>query len=138
MRMGADITEPGYVVLYNTVLATEMYRKLILSTRKNCFRSSTAPVSVILGTNKWRIRQLCKRNNIHIGYDPESRTRNEWWDDLCKTLGETISVNIPEMWGPLVVFAIEDAVGYNELELRRELINFLVSRYKHSSDYKFL
>ncbi len=137
LRMGAEITEPGFVVLYNTVLTSEMYHKALLSVH-GTYRHTSAPVSIVLGTNKWRIWQMGKRNNIYIGYDPESRVRNQWWDALSKTLGETISSRIPEMFGPLAVFAMDDSITYNELEMRREIINFLVSRYRHDSDYIFL
>jgi hypothetical protein len=136
LRLGSDLSEPGHVLVFNAALAQETYRKCVLKVTGK-FAESTAPTSVVLGTVKWRIWHLGAGNDLYIGYDPEAREHNLWWERLCDILGDTISRHIPAMCGPLVVFRDCRALQCNELELRRELINFLVSRYRHGCQYNF-
>ncbi len=136
LRLGCDLAEPGHVLVYNAALAQESYRKLTLDIDGDCY-GCTAPTSVILGCERWRIWHLGKGNDLYLGYDPEAREQNKWWNKLCDVLGDTIAARLPAMYGRLVVFRDCRALQYNELELRRELINFLVSRYKHGANYNF-
>ena len=133
MRLGAEITEPGFVLCYNNVLGEQMYAKQILYVKGGCF-GTTNPISVTLCTDRWRWWRLGEHKDLFIAYDPDATHLNAWWMNLKKIVSQR---RVPDMFGSLVVFRYNKALEYNELELRRELINFLITRYKYHNQYKF-
>lgn len=133
LRLGAEITEPGFVLAYNNLLGHETYNKAVLSYKGNYYESSH-PVGLFFSTTRWRWWRLGEQSDLFIAYNPEAKKRNEWWHKIKKIVAQP---RVPDMFGTLIVFRYQKALEYNELELRRELINFLVTRYKYHDQYKF-
>ena len=73
---------------------------------------------------------------MYVAYDRKSVVFNDWWMHLRRCM-QNMEEEIPLMYGDLVVFRYRAALQWNELELRRELINFLVTKYRRGRDYKF-
>ncbi len=121
------------MLAYNNLLGQETYSKAVLSYRGKYFES-THPVGMFFATTRWRWWRLGAESDLFIAYDPDATKRNEWWHNVKKI---TSQPKVPEMYGTLIVFRYQKALEYNELELRRELINFLITRYKYKDQYKF-
>ena len=134
VRLGADVTEPGYVLMFNESLGAEMYNKIILTQEGECLWT-TNPAFIILMTDKWRVWTL-GHEKLYIGYTPDARKPNLWWDKLRVTLGP-LAKRVPRMYGRLVVFRPYHNLLCNEKELRRELINFAVTRFRMHQAYNF-
>lgn len=135
LRLGTDIVAPGMVAMYNQALGSESYSKAALS-EEGEFGLITTPVSLFLQTERWRVWDL-KHDSLYIGYDPKSRGLNKWWESYRDKVGHALASRLPEMYGDLVVFRPYDNLLCNELQLRRELINFAVVRFKLAHGYKF-
>ena len=122
-------------MMYHESLGREMHRKLVL-TADGDFAETTQPVSVYLCTLKWRVWDL-ERDGLYAAYDPSARVKNKWWENLKGKVGNKLARRLPEMYGDLVLFRPCDNLLWNELELRRELINFAVSRFLRCRGYNF-
>jgi hypothetical protein len=133
--LGTDIVAPGFIAMYNQALGSESYTKCALATNGE-FGAITTPISIFLKTERWRVWDL-SHDSLYIGYDPEARSRNRWWESLREKVGSALARRLPEMFGDLVVFRPRDNLLCNEKELRRELINFAVVRFKLAHSYKF-
>jgi hypothetical protein len=135
IRLGGDLAEPGFVMMYRECLGRETHTKMVLTADGDC-STTTQPVSVYLCTSKWRVWDL-GHDSLYVGYDPSSKNVNRWWADLRQRLGSKLGNRVPAMYGDLVLFRPCDNLLWNELELRRELINFAVSRFLHCRGYNF-
>ena len=136
LRLGAEITVPEFVLSYSAELGKETYRKLFLTQKGDCFETD-CPVGLLLMIPNWRLWQLSSYDgdHVYIAYDADAAKRNKWYQYVNSKL--PWKMKVPRMNGDLVVFKKEAPVVWNELEWRRELMNFLVTRYGRKTDYKF-
>lgn len=135
LRLGADLAEPGFVLMFNQALGAEMYRKIILDVDGK-FAYTTSPVTVALDSTLWRVWDL-KQNATYIAYDPTTTELNQWWESFRKIVGGQIAKHLPHLTGRLIFFRPYDNLSCSEEELRRELINFAVTRFQQKTSYKF-
>ena len=132
--MGAKLSDPpGLVFVYNQELGSETFRKVMLTSDGEWFET-TCTVGLCLGIEDWRIWDL--GSGLYIAYDKRAVVFNEWWMQLRRCM-QNHEDDVPLMYGDLIVFRYRNSVDWNELELRRELINFLVTRYRRGREYKF-
>lgn len=138
LNLGAAFDDPGFILCYNNELALETYEKIILCEDGEML-TTNCPVGLLLGEN-WRCWSLRSPTyNIEIAYDPRSKTINEWWEKLMEIMGSSNQkhMHVKHMKGTLVIFTFGRPLLWNELVLRRELINWLVSRYRWQQSYNF-
>jgi len=135
LRLGADLAEPGFVLMFNEALGAEMYRKIILDA-DGTFAYSTNPVTIIMQCTYWRVWDL-KQNATYLAYDSSATELNGWWETLLKILGGKLASKLPKLRGRLVFFRPYDNLTCSEEALRRELINFAVTRFQQKTGYKF-
>ena len=111
---------------YNT------YRKLVLEQNGTTF-ATTAPVEICVSEDYmvWTLS-----DKLMIAYNPRAQHENLWWSDLMSKLPEPLQ-RCPKMKGDLCVYVYWNGLNWNELILRRELINWLVCRYKRGHQYHF-
>lgn len=112
-------------------LAARTYRKLLVCQDGEVVET-TCPVH-LLCTEHYKNWEL--NNGLMIAYDPHARELNKWWEALRAKMP-----NFPQcsrMYGDIVVYVKGNALQWNELVLRRELINFLVCRYHKAHRYNF-
>ncbi len=135
ITLGAVMENPGAILIYNETLGEQTYTKLLLSADGECM-ATNCPVDLLMN-NKWRVWELrdAAEHNVYIAYQSESTNENKFWSKLRDTMGFTDK--IPQMFGDLVVFRYCRPVMWNELQLRRELNNWLIMRYRHGDPYKF-
>lgn len=131
VRLGADFDVPHEVkMLQEPTINT--YRKLMIETEGTVW-GTTAPVEVCVG-DQYRVWRLSDK--LLIGYDPEAFLENRWWKDLMSKLPEQLQ-RVPRMYGDLCVYVHWNSLEWDELVLRRELINWLVCKYKRHHNYHF-
>lgn len=136
MRLGAELGYPAQVLMFNEVLGAEMYRKLVLNVDGTC-ESSTMPVTLLYPDDNWRVWQLSgdREKHLYVAWHPHTDKVNKWWESLMSKIPLDVAVKV--MYGDLAVFVHRDNLEWNELELRRELINWLVCKYRLQTSYKF-
>lgn len=133
MHTGAPIDDVTKVFFDNEQLAESSFRKLWCQVDGKCF-SSNAPIDLICG-ERYRIWSL-SRDQLRIAYDPnaDQKKENAWW----RAIREKVPYErCPVMYGDIVFHVKGHALMWSELILRREIINWLVVRYKHSHEYNF-
>ena len=152
LRLGAELDNPALQLVYNTELGRETYTKILLTEDGDC-EHTNCPVTLLLGCDNWRVMELRGNNcdSLYIAYDPAANqenmwyqdiayepnnaTKNSWYSDLAKRF--PITTKVPSLYGDLVVFRPDQPLEWNELVLRRELLNWLVMKYRYKSKYKF-
>ncbi len=132
-RLGANISEPMFVQVYNINLGSETYGKLLLKQNGKCCLT-TCPTGTLLGIEDWRAWHMGQ--HLYIAYDKRAKAENKWWMSLLQK-AKPCDAKTPKMYGDLVVFRHADGVVWNEKELRRELLNYLVLRYRCGLTYGF-
>lgn len=136
LRMGSELSNPIFSLMFNPELGSETYNKLLLNHDGTC-DETTCPVGLLLGVPNWRLWQLTSsdENHVYIAYNYLAKRKNKWYANTITKL--PYQTRVPSMKGDLVVFKKNDAIVWNELEWRRELLNYLVCHYTHQSNYKF-
>lgn len=130
LRMGAEIENPLFVQIFSMELGQETYQKIVLH-EDGEFEQTTCPVTLLLGCDDWRVWKV---GHVYIAYDKRATVPNAWWEKLRES---SMSKKVEQMFGTLVLFRFGGAVMWDELDARRELINFLVTRYRHGATYNF-
>lgn len=130
-RVGAMIDLPHEVqIIHEPGIHT--YRKIMLEQQGGYF-ATTAPLDVCVGED-YRVWKLSDK--LLIAYDPHAIHENLWWRDLMNKLPEQLH-KCPVMKGDLCVYVHWNGLNWNDLILRRELINWLVCKYKRGHPYHF-
>ena len=119
-------------VVYNELLAKEMYTKLVLYTN-GMVEGTCAPMSCIL-PESWRWWKL--GDGLLVAYDSNATQLNMWWARMREST-QNLQPKVRHMYGDLVLFRWCDALQWTPLEARREVINYFVTRYLHRGEYKF-
>lgn len=133
--LGAEIETPGQVMIYGEQLGKESFQKLYIDA-DGVVESTNCPLSILMHCEAWRVWQLRGANgrDIFIAYDPKAARENPFWRKLREAMHNT---RVPALHGELTVFQHGRPVVWDELDLRRELNNFLVRRYRQSDQYTF-
>jgi hypothetical protein len=137
LLLGAQVDNPSFVLIYSEQLNQETYDKVILWVDGE-YGTTTAPCNIFLGP-AWRLWELKSADGHHIfiGYNKYAKEPNAFWSNILSKFVGFGADACPHMYGPLVVFRWMRPLRWSELVLRRELINWLVMRYRYSSPYKF-
>lgn len=121
-------------IVYNEVLAQETFRKLVCHEDGSC-EATTAPVSAILSEN-WRWWRLGD-DGMMVGYVPDAtQPYNKWWDNMRKGT-QMLADKVKRMRGTLVLFRWCKQVFWQELDAKRELMNYFIAQYRHKFKYNF-
>ena len=152
LRFGAEIDKPAFTLLYNQELGRETYQKILLTQDGQC-ETTNCPVGLLLMCENWRVFEMRGDNAeslfiayhpdadvpnswySDIAYNPAGGTKNSWYSDLAKRF--PLDMKVKRLNGDLVVFKHNRSLHWNELELRRELLNWLVMKYRYKKAYKF-
>ena len=133
LRLGAAIEERMFTQIYSIELGWESYRKLLFRESGTC-HDSTCPVSLMLGTDDWRVWHI--GSQLYLAYDHHAKNVNAWWSKLVRSV-HPCGDKLPVMYGDLVLFRFGKAIQWDELAARRELINYLVTHYRKGASYNF-
>jgi hypothetical protein len=136
LREGSKFTDPVHKLLYNNELGRESYQK-ILVTSQGVVEHTDCPVGLLLFSEKWKVFEMTGEDDtsIFIAYDASQYLTNKWYARLMKIFMRNIHVK--ELFGDLVFFRPDKSLVWNELVLRRELLNWLAMTYIHNKPYKF-
>jgi hypothetical protein len=124
----------GWRSVAQELLASQTYRKIVLEA-DGSWHEDCAPLFVLLGPD-YRVWGLQRGADAYVGYDRHATELNLWWEALRASCTSRCGLNA--MYGRLVVHRDRRALSGDDKDLRRELINYAVSRYVYKRGYKFV
>ena len=123
---GARIEEDIWKLIYNPLIANESYEKCYVNARGE-YQCVTAPVVMLLDTQRWKYWELKGKNNRHLylAYNPSADRENPWWQMLESQC--VSGTRIPDIKGAFVLFRFCGALHWSEHHLFAQLHGFLHS-----------